>query len=286
MKKIFFLFLIISFFFIKISFAENQICETETAFALYECRVENICETYKTKNNVYKTEDYEKPDDYKTGSDISSAEGNIRTASDIFQKVKKIYRENMSNIYRCAMINAQKKSLVRVKEKLISLEKTGELDDSIGRKIDKQINKIDLQATRLNCFNTSNDDIYNKLNILKETTYETCKYRNYLEYMKEYANIPKNLVDTETDSEEVNYSFQYLQNELFWLQWKIDTEIEHMYNVFPIVFHAYGEYENNLAAHIMLEVIYGDYLILRQKLHETINPINQVGYKIMNAMQE
>ena len=287
MKKILFLSFINILFFINTGFAENESCEIESGFTLYECRVENICANYESENNVYKTENYEDADSYKTSTDdIQSAEGNIKTASDVFKKVKKIYRENMANIYRCAMINAQKKSLQRIKEDLIPLEKTWELDDGIGRKIEKQINKIDIQATRLNCFDTSNDDIYTKLNILKETSYETCRYRSYLEYMKEYAKIPKNLVDTETNSEEVSYSFQYLQNELFWLQGRIKAEEEHIYDVFPVVFHAYGEYENNLAAHIMLELIYGDYFILRQKLHDTINPINQVGYKIMNAMQE
>jgi hypothetical protein len=29
-----------------------------------------------------------------------------------------------------------------------------------------------------------------------------------------------------------------------------------------------------------------DYLSLREKLHKTLNPINQVVYKIMNAMKK
>jgi hypothetical protein len=53
----------------------------------------------------------------------------------------------------------------------------------------------------------------------------------------------------------------------------------------PIAFTAYKEYENNLPAHLLLQIIKEDYIIIREKLQKAMNPIAQVVYKIANAMQ-
>jgi hypothetical protein len=54
----------------------------------------------------------------------------------------------------------------------------------------------------------------------------------------------------------------------------------------PIAFNAYKEYENNLPAHILLQIIREDYVIIREKLQKAMMPIAQVVYKISNAMQK
>ncbi len=69
-----------------------------------------------------------------------------------------------------------------------------------------------------------------------------------------------------------------------WIQIEIDNEIEHSYKMFPLAYHAYSEYENNYSIHVLLELIKEDYMVLRKKLYSALNPINQVVYKIANAM--
>jgi hypothetical protein len=51
-----------------------------------------------------------------------------------------------------------------------------------------------------------------------------------------------------------------------------------------MAFQSYIDYENNYPVHLFLEIIKEDFIVLRRKLHETLNPINQVVYKISNAM--
>jgi len=51
-----------------------------------------------------------------------------------------------------------------------------------------------------------------------------------------------------------------------------------------MAFNTYIDYENNYPIHILLELIKEDFIVLRRKLHEAISPINQVVYKISNAM--
>ncbi len=67
---------------------------------------------------------------------------------------------------------------------------------------------------------------------------------------------------------------------------EIDQEIAHTYKIFPIAFDMYNQYENNITIHLLLELIKQDYVVYRQKLHKTLNPINQVVYKIANAMKK
>ena len=70
------------------------------------------------------------------------------------------------------------------------------------------------------------------------------------------------------------------------IQSDITAEIEHSYELFPIAFHAYSEYENNYPIHALLQIIREDFMVLRDKLYDAVNPINQVWYKIMNAMSK
>ena len=65
----------------------------------------------------------------------------------------------------------------------------------------------------------------------------------------------------------------------------IDSEIERTYNTYPIVFQAYNDYENNITSHILLDLLQQDFKVFRLWLHKTLNPLNQVIYKISNAMR-
>jgi hypothetical protein len=64
----------------------------------------------------------------------------------------------------------------------------------------------------------------------------------------------------------------------------INEEIEQSYKTFPIAFNAYSEFENNFPMHFLLEILKEDFAIFRDKLYKTLGPINQVVYKIHEAM--
>ncbi|MDR0772161.1 MAG: hypothetical protein LBF15_03885 [Candidatus Peribacteria bacterium] len=66
----------------------------------------------------------------------------------------------------------------------------------------------------------------------------------------------------------------------------LDKEASEIIEVYPVAFKAFSEYENNLVVHIMLELLREDFIVLREKLHQNLNPINQVVYKIANAMKK
>jgi hypothetical protein len=66
----------------------------------------------------------------------------------------------------------------------------------------------------------------------------------------------------------------------------IKEEIEKAYKLHPIAFQAYSEYENNLPIHDLLTLLRNDFIEYRIDLHNNLNPISQLVYKISNAMKE
>jgi hypothetical protein len=68
------------------------------------------------------------------------------------------------------------------------------------------------------------------------------------------------------------------------IQNEIDVELNHTFKVYPLAFNVFSEYENNYPVHVLLEMLREDFVVFRDKLNRTISPINQVVYKISNAM--
>jgi len=276
--------LFVSLLFLPSAWAEDTsdpYCDGKNDFELYECRVENICEGYKSEKPTIKPEKYEEADSFwqsYVGQD---------TQAPALEKAKEIYRKNMGEIYKCAMIQAQKNSLDFLKKQL-KAEKSGKLDDTIGRQVELRISRLDIAANKVGCTLSDKKTVYNKLNLLKETTYEMCKHVSYMEYLKYfYSNNPNALwLNNPNVNEDFNQEYvpKDVARTIVNIDRQIAEEISHTYKVAPIVFQAYSEYENNFPLHFLLEIIYSDFVLLRQKMYETLMPIAQVGYKIINAM--
>jgi len=127
---------------------------------------------------------------------------------------------------------------------------------------------------------------------LYETTYQACKHINYLEYLKSYYERFENSYAENYEKQEGNNNFsgkinpRDIENDLNTRKNAVGKEIAHTYEVFPIAYQAYSEYENNFPIHYLLEIIRADFLLLRQTLKESIMPIAQLGLKIINAMSQ
>lgn len=277
---------------------DATICETNNGYNLYECRVEKICEIekYTVTPPVKNNEDYKSVEAYLK---LSWGNSGPSKSYEVFDIVKAEYRKNIGDIYKCSMIQVQKKSL-RTIEEMIKEEKTGTLADVISNRIQLRESKLDAAAKSIECKigKTDEDSIYNKDDVLKQATQEACTYVTYLEYLEDhYSSIPNIIWVDETNNEDKDNDWEadvlwviqeYSTTEIVALISSIQQEIafekEHTYKVFPIAYQAYTEYENNYPLHFMLEVIREDFVILRKALYQTLMPIAQVWYKIINAM--
>lgn len=279
MKKSLLIFLSTLCFFIYSGsiFWADDICWEQTWYSMYTCRVENICEEYKSEKPSYSAQDYERAED------ATPEYHNQVSDAPALASAKEIYRENMGNIYKCSIIWAQINSLEFLKNQL-SMEASGELDNTLWGQIDIRINKLELSSNKIGCSLTEKERSLIKLNVLKETTYQACKHVNYLEYLKShYASIDNNLPEDE-NAIKTKYLPGEFADQIDATQARIAEEIAHTYKVFPIAFHAYSEYENNFPIHFLLEIIRSDFMILRDRMYESLMPIAQLWLKVINAM--
>lgn len=280
-------------------------CGNQTNFELYECRIQNICEEYKPDKMIYASEDYKRASEYDNMSISEIVFISNHGQNKPIELARQNYKESMSNIYKCAIIESQINSLEMVKEKLIVEDKTSELSQRLDKNIKEQIEKLNIKQKDL-CTGSEKKELFNKLNVLKQTTYETCRYIYYLDYLKYYysdlsnvlgMNIPEDaqwngdigyteLAPTKEEEKAWQKSFTVVgtANMQSNIMSQINEEIDHTKRVFPVVFYAYGEYESNYPLHVILEVIKEDFMVFREKLYKAIWPINQLWYKVMNAM--
>ena len=272
-------FFIFNIFSINIVSAEEEtsLCWAKKWKDRYDCQVKNYCEIYKKQwKNTFKWEDYF---------------SNTKTwVENLFTKAKKLYRENQNSIYACWVIKLQENSYNLVQKKLVKqLDKTWILTSRITQKLELKVKKLKSIAKQKKCQISSNKEEWNSLqskkDLLNESSYEYCKYSFYLDYLKNHYNNIQNankdfLKAKKWDSFKI-WQIAALQNKI--TQDIIDEE-NHSAKIFNLAFSTYIDYENNFPVHILLELIKEDFYVLRRKLHEAISPINQVVYKISNAM--
>jgi hypothetical protein len=224
MKYIFSLLILFIIITQTVSAASDSDCETKKWFDLYTCRVKTVCEPqeFNSKKPLYQTEKYENAENFKGVGWINQ---------EAFKNAQKVYKSNMSNIYKCAVISSQKVALKKVKD-MLKIEKTGTLDDEMGRDLDLKIQKNELSSSSIWCKNPDDKIIYNKLNVLNETTFELCKYTTYLEYLKIYYGEISNLIEPNPNAspEQVeSYPNSYVSSEVFGIiQKSIQNRKEHI----------------------------------------------------------
>lgn len=267
---------------INTSFWEAKTMSEKSWFELYKERITNFCSEYKTNDNnsetiylIWKDEQFLDLDtnaswEYKSWNDLIIA--------------KEQYRKNMDNIYNCATKLSYYRWLKTIKNDL--LNNNSKLKNILEQKLDAKIQEVEISinqdSNKCKITSEKNNSIIKK-SVLKQTTYELCKYNFYLEYLKGFNENISTLNESENnDSTNIN---TILKKEIE-KKSEIDKEIKDIYKTYPVAFKAYSEYENNITIHILLELLREDYNLLRVWLHKSINPINQVVYKISNAMSK
>lgn len=267
---------------INISFWEAKTMSDKSWYSLYKERITNFCSEYKANDNnsetiylIWKDEQFLDLDTnsswkYKSWNDVALA--------------KEQYRKNMDNIYNCATKLSYYRWLKTIKNDLIW--KNPKLKSILEKKLDTKMQEIELSisqgSNKCKISSEKNNSIIKK-SVLKQTTYELCKYNFYLEYLKEFNENISTL--NESNNNDLVYINSILKKENE-KKSEISKEIIDIYKTYPVAFKAYSEYENNITIHILLELLREDYKLLREWLHKSINPINQVVYKISNAMSK
>ena len=285
----FFIIIIWILSFQNFSYAKDiENCELKTGFELYECRIEKNCieAEFHNKKPLIKLKDYKKAKDYKNDPDYEKFWKSDKQLYPLRIATKK-YKTDQNKIYKCAILDQQRKSLEKILDLLV-IDRTWALSVLVKNKIKARIKALKPLQKELKCIIYDNKNL-SKKQVLDQATLEMCKFVNYTEYLDDYFNLLENripLKDEELKSKKAdtgfNRSFFSTSKEQF--SKEIEKEITHTYKLYDLAFNAYTEYWYFLPIHIWLELIKEDSLVFRQKLHQVLFPLNQVVYKIINAM--
>lgn len=279
-KFIYIIVLFVFIFSIKHIIFANELLEKKW-YALYEQRVLDICWIYKNEDTkaIITTENYKRLEDDESTTNWET----INNWDDVFDEAKETYEDNMNNIYKCALYETQISVLTFIQDTILKNSNNPELNQEKENELNTEISKIKTFQQALDCRTSNDDDSIKKAEVLEQTTYELCKYHSYLEYLRNYNWFISQIRNLENNSiKHTSQGIALLETDRVN---QIDTEIEHIYKVYPMAFNAYKQYEDNFSTHILLELIQDDYKLVRDNIHQVINPINQVIYKISNAMK-
>lgn len=272
----------------------SEKCNNKVGYDLYNCRVLNLCTPCTTKDSkkIFETEEYKEIEKYTSSTRLAWA--NIL---DPFNKVKDIYKANMNSIYKCVLLDVQERWLKSLEDFLSSADETGSIWKELNTKISSEKTKIKTKKSALKCWWSGEDKSDSELmkkEVLDQLSLEFCTYIYYLEYMQEYYSIPQNALwvskeDIESASswgwENKEYETSKLIASIDTLNSTISLEKERTFKIFPLAYYAYSEYEDNYILHLFLTLIKQDYVIVREQLAKVLWPINQVVYKIKDAMK-
>ncbi len=218
---------------------------------------------------------------------------NLPLASQI-EKASLVYKERMNALYACAVLNTKYKIHTRlVKE--FHPEGT-----NMVRNLERATQQIESQMKQRGCKNVSKEEgdgaeLSMKRSLIRSATMEYCNYRHYLKYVDDNVknqlsrviqNEDKLRAQRQADPNAPYERFpssESLAASLGSVSSRATNEIAHTQRVFDDAFDAYRDFEQTYASHILMVLIEDRYLMIREYLRDTMNPIGQVIYKASNA---
>lgn len=200
------------------------------------------------------------------------------------------YRTRMNSLFACVIIWSRIET-VSTLQKLIE-KKIKSKNSEILEKLKKIGIKLKESSNTLKCNMVENTDQEQKqelMTVLTNTTaHQYCHYRHYLSYLESNIADVSQTQDIEkwigtgsgtqiatTMSEWSNTSMRY--------QWAIEKEILRADTTLPKALRTLIEMDQTYGAHILLVLIYDDYIRLRKALATYMNLSSQLYQKANNA---
>ncbi len=293
-KKFYIIIFLFSFIYISTTFAIEE--NKKDLYKTYKKNIEKHCldSSFYNKNNfVYK---YKESEFQKYYPNVEELKNNSQVKYLLnwnkwyfaINTIKEKYRYIQNEIYKCWLIAAQY-NWINIIIANSQLDKTWNLKTIIEKKFKPIKNRLKNQFK--NC-NLKNNLKISKKQILDQSTFELCKYSFYLDYLYDYYDNTEHIlgIDNKENLNKTLNNLEYNPELISSIQKNIKQQIvnekKHSYEIFPIAFTAYSEYQSYYPIHLALELLKDNLILYREKLYKALSPINQVVYKIINAMSK
>ena len=196
------------------------------------------------------------------------------------------YRNNMNKIFSCAVIATR---IEKTKKVQALIQKTG--SSEITEKLKADIKKLE-QLKPTSCATNMGTDALNdySMALASSATAEYCSYRNYLDYIQ--ANIDSNYTNIMQDEQKIGQAdgntgttstTESTLQSITSRADQIQSDIARAESTLPKALVAYREMVRTYDIHLMLVIIYDDYIELRQNLNIYLSAVSQLFEKAKNA---
>jgi hypothetical protein len=192
----------------------------------------------------------------------------------------------MNQIFSCAIIASRQTQLQKLQDTIKDKGGASNIMESIKKERERYERLMVAKNCLQNGTNQPSDTIADRLTVSAAGEY--CKYNYYLDYLG--ANISTDFSQAiEIDSKiggntgsRVATTDTALVRMTTWLG-KIDTERYRARTTIPKAVMAYKEMDRTYITHLLLVIIYDDYLKLRDNLSKYLSIVSQTFEKAYNA---
>ena len=197
------------------------------------------------------------------------------------------YRSTMDSLFACSVVESRLSILTGLQETI--KKRIPNRNSEILQKLSKEEKLLRTQKNNLNCNSAGTSGNPPLRELINTSTRQYCHYRYYLTYLDTQLQTDRYTLEqiekavgvgsgtqSPTTIAEWNQSYRTHSNALA-------LEIARAESTLPRALRAYQDMERSYPVHLMLTIIYDDYIRLRNNLAVYMNASSQLYMKAYNA---
>lgn len=223
-------------------------------------------------------------------NEISLLNSANQDAFNILELARIKYKSSLDRVFWCAVVQSRENILNNLIWKIE--EKYPSRQTEIREKLNRELKKLKAQKDGLSCIAQSGDkNTPQSTRVINASIRQYCHYDSYLRYLR--TNIDDNnqyILELEASlftppwiSRQIPTDTASWSRKIAQASQLVSTEIARARAVLPRAIDTFREMDRTYGTHIMLVIIYDDYLQFRDNLWKYFNTVAQLMEKIQNA---
>ena len=199
-----------------------------------------------------------------------------------------MYRTRLNSLFACGIVASRIDSIANLKELIV--KKIKNKDSEIYQKLRKEVEKLEKKRNDLKCNIEGSDGKKQEMiiNTINSSSHQYCHYRYYLSYLE--SNI-SDITQAQTIESGIGQGAgtQISTNTSGWVASSnrysndIAREINRADTTLPKAIRSWAEMDQTYGVHVLLTLVYDDYIRLRKALSSYMNISSQLYQKVNNA---
>lgn len=197
------------------------------------------------------------------------------------------YRSTMNSVFACGVVESRLSILRDLRQKIDA--RFAATNSEIRQKLEAEMDRLQKQKDTMNCHTFAPEEVTLSRELINSSMRQYCHYRYYLSYLESELERNRSAVEQvekeigEGDGTKTPRTIGEWHESYRNYASALDKEIDRAESTLPRAIRAYQEMERAYPAHILLVMIYDDYIRLRKNLIRYTNASTQIYLKAFNA---